>query len=87
MKLLNIILIYFFLATTASALDQWFPTVEACMTDSECELAWELQEPSFAPITSWGEWADVGCTEESRIAGSRFDQLCSTFEANHPYHQ
>lgn len=32
------------------------------------------------PLTSWGEYADVGCLEESRIIDSGFDKLCRQWE-------
>jgi len=42
-----------------------------------------LDTPYDYEISNWGEWADVGCTEESRIRGSDFDRACSDFESNH----
>jgi len=32
------------------------------------------------PLTSWGEYADVGCMEQSRILDSGFDKLCRQWE-------
>lgn len=38
-------------------------------------MDYAMQQPE--PLTSWGDWADAGCSEEHRN-----EQLCSAWEEN-----
>jgi len=39
-----------------------------------------VEQAEYPVIDSWGVWADVGCSEESRMKGSSFDKVCSDWE-------
>lgn len=70
----------FALYTVASSLDYQYQ----CETDTECEQAYPMEGYDEVVIETYGDWADVGCTEESRLTDEEFDRVCLAFERAHP---
>lgn len=85
-RLSSLFLVVYFISTTVQGINSFYPPVETCMTDMECEIAYEMEDNTPLPIATWSDWADAGCTEESRTKNKQFDTLCTAFEQTHQYH-